>query len=100
MILVRIVSSFNIDDIFNDTIFTGKDIGEKLSNFTEKYAIEQAEKRYGPDGFYTQQAREIKELRLKEWRAGEVIQVDIVPGGYHEEYLYSDGTIRHADWGD
>ena len=40
-----IVSFFNIDDIFKNTIFIGKDIGKKLSDFTEKYAIEQAEKR-------------------------------------------------------
>jgi len=80
--------------------FAGKPLSEEvIIRFLDR-AIERAEKQYGPDGFYTQQAREIKELRLKEWRAGQVIQVDMVPGDYHEEYLYSDGTIKHADWGD
>ena len=40
-----VISFFNIEDIFKDTIFIGKDIGERLAIFTEKYAIKQAEER-------------------------------------------------------
>lgn len=88
------------DDLYGWDRFQGKPLSEEvIIRFLDR-AIERAEKQYGPDGFYTQQAKEIKELRLKEWRAGQVIQVDMVPGGYREDYLYSDGTIKHASWSD
>lgn len=41
-----------------------------------------------------------KETKLKKWREGEVIQIDIVPDGYHEMYLFSDGTISETRWED
>ena len=88
------------DDLYGWDRFQGKPLSEEvIIRFLDR-AIERAEKQYGPDGFYTKQAKEIKELRLKEWRAGQVIQVDMVPGGYREDYLYSDGTIKHASWSD
>ena len=41
-----------------------------------------------------------KETKLKKWRECEVIQVDLVPGGHHEMYLFSDGTISETRWED
>ena len=49
---------------------------------------------------YNEGAVTTKETKLKKWREGEVIQVDIVPGRYHEMYLFSDGTISETHWED
>lgn len=88
------------DELYAWKNFKGKPLSEDvIIRFLDRQ-IERAEKQYGPDDFYTNQAKESKEAKLKAWRAGEVIQVDMIPGGWSEEYLFSDGQIKHASWED
>lgn len=87
-------------ELYGWDVFQGKPLSEDvIIRFLDRQ-IEQAEKQWGKDSFWYDNAVQHKERALKEWREGKVIEVDMVGGEYHEQYLYSDGTIREQHWGD
>ena len=87
-------------ELYEWSRFEGKPLSEEVTIRFLDRAIEREEKQWGKGSYYYEVAVTTKETKLKKWREGEVIQVDIVPGRYHEMYLFSDGTISETHWED
>ncbi len=69
--------------------------------------VERNAKQWGEDYIYTQWAREARDRKMEQWRAGEVVlvhtehYVDSYGNGCgdYEDELYSDGTVKTACYG-
>ena len=69
--------------------------------------VEKNEKQWGPDYIYTKWAREARDKKMAQFKAGEVVQVyseSYVDSygngcGNFEDILYSDGSVKTACFG-
>lgn len=81
---------------------TQREVFEYLDN-----AVKKEEDHWGVDSFYAKQARKVREKKVAEYKAGEVIPVyyceycDSYGNGTGEytDILYSNGTVRTLCYG-
>ena len=86
------------DALYNWKHFKDKPLTEEVVlRFLNKY-VDKFEISYGKDSFEYLNALSTRDKKYKQWKNGEVIEVDTVSGEYIEKCFYSDGSTRKIIW--
>ena len=86
------------DELYNWNNFKDRPLSEDvIVRFLDRY-IDKIDMIYGLNSKEHYSAICTKNNKLKNWKEGQIIEVDSISGEYLEKTLYSDGSIKETIW--